>query len=167
MSNDDDRRALAEQQGALVAALAAGNGAPQGMDPGRVKLAARSLHVKRALAVSKTWPVLKQGLGEQFNVIFARYATTNPLPPAGPVDDGRAFSEWLKQAGLLDDPGRLHLTLYRARRGWPVRLGWMPSAGRVVVAVRVGRVRWLEIPVLTQIFKARRVRASSASDPSG
>ena len=146
--SEDDRRTLAERQGALVAALAGEAAAPAGINAERVGVAARSLYHKRARSVEKTWPALAAGLGGRYDDLFQEYARMNAVPPAGAAEDGRRFAEWLKQQGMLDDHGGAQIVAHRATRGWPVRLGWLPGRGRVVIAFRIGRVRWLEIPAV-------------------
>jgi hypothetical protein len=136
----DDRQALAAQQAALVEALAGAAGVPTGMDQGRVRLAARSLHPKRARGVEKTWPTLRDELGQGFAHAFARYARQTPLPAGGAVEDGAHFAEWLLREGTLGDLGRKRLVMWRARRGWPVRTMGLKDTKRVVVALRLKQV---------------------------
>lgn len=159
----NDRASLADQQSQLVAALSGNGDVPAGMDASRVTLAARSLHAKRARAVAKTWAVLKQGLGPHFDPVFARYATANPLPDTGPLDDGRAFAQWLARAGLLNDAGRLHLLLYDARRGSPLGVIRLPESRRLAVALRLP---WLGTRVVRIPLPFVRPKKDSAPDPS-
>jgi hypothetical protein len=147
--NDKDRRALAERQGNLVAALCGGGEPPDGIDPGHLKRAARSLHAKRARGVARTWPVLERCLGERFGLFFEAYAHGNGLPVGGAVEDGPAFARWLARVGMLDDAGRVQLMVHRARRGWPVRVARLGDGDRVAVAARLPwfGMRWFSVPV--------------------
>jgi hypothetical protein len=166
-NHPDDRAALAEQQQQLVAALANNGDIPAGMDASRVALAARSLHVKRARAVAKTWGVLRQGLSARFDPAFTAYAQANALPDTGPLDDGRAFAEWLARAGLLDDAGRLHLLFYKTRHGWPLRAMRLPNSGRIAIALRLPwrGIRTLQIRLpFAKAIPLRRARSFS-DDP--
>jgi hypothetical protein len=47
-ADDNDRRALADRQRKLVAALCGGGEPPEGLESGHLKRAATSLHAKRA-----------------------------------------------------------------------------------------------------------------------
>jgi hypothetical protein len=147
--DDSDRRALAERQLQLVDALCGAAEPPDGIDPGQLKRAARSLHAKRARGVAKTWPVLERGLGERFDLFFAGYAQGNVLPTGGAVEDGPAFARWLARVGMLDDPGRIQLMIHRTRRGWPIRIAWLHGSDRIAVAARLPwfGVRWFSLPL--------------------
>jgi hypothetical protein len=150
---DEDREELARRQAGLVEALVGGAGAPDGFDAGRVELAGRTLHRKRARTVAKVWPEVTAGLGERFDGLFADYAATNPLPPAGAGADGLRFARWLAGRGMLNDAGRVRAAVYEAARGWPVALARLSDANRMVVAVRVP---WLGVRRLTAPFPRRR-----------
>jgi hypothetical protein len=100
--SDEARASLAEQQAQLVAALVnSGSKVPEGFDPGRVGLAARTLASKRRKSVRRAWPVLADALGERFEAFFDRFAAEHPVDPTGPAADARAFTDWLESRGLL------------------------------------------------------------------
>lgn len=159
----DDRAALADQQRQLVAALSGDGDIPAGLDASRVALAARSLHAKRARAVARTWAVLKTSLADRFAPVFAAYARANPLPDTSPLDDGRAFAEWLARAGLLDDAGRVHLLVYMTRRGLPLRAIRLPESRRLAIALSLP---WAGTRVLRIPIPLARPRTDSAPNPS-
>ncbi|GII52971.1 hypothetical protein Pth03_13600 [Planotetraspora thailandica] len=93
------REALRVAQGALLAALVAGGGVPEGFDAERVGIQARSLIAKRRGLVARLRPELVRGLGPGFAAAFADYATGRPRPPGGSRADARAFAEWLSSQG--------------------------------------------------------------------
>jgi hypothetical protein len=134
---DADRAQLARQQAALVAALTTGAAPPADFDEPRVRLAARTLHRKRARAVAKTWPALAAALGRSFNEHFRAYADAHPLADPDPAADGAAFARHAGTLGLLTDAARVELALHRAARGWPVRLARFRESSHVAVALRL------------------------------
>lgn len=145
--SDSDRDNLAEMQAKLMAALTACEGSPAGFDEERIRLTARTLLVKRRQAITKTWPVLLDVLGDELKAMFAEYAQLRPMPAAGHVADGRAFAEHLLLTHRLPDAGCIVLLLARARTGWPVRWLRLRQKRRWAVAVRIrGRVRWIGLP---------------------
>jgi hypothetical protein len=148
LSAADPRTRLAERQAALMQALG-GAAAPEGFDPGRVRLTADSLARKRARAVARAWPSLAEGLGESFAARFAAYADATPLPAeGGPLADGRGFARHLDARGELPDEARLqalnvdlhHRTTaagLRPRRGPALKAALLRDPRRLVVAVRL------------------------------
>jgi len=137
---------LAEQQAALVAALAGHGAVPAGFDPARVRAAADALAFKRARAAAQAWPSLRTMLGEEFRARFAVYAATTSLPQqGGPLADGHRFARCLAPHLPLTDAARLQqLSVdmgYRSTPGGlvPRRLpwlgvAWLAQSRRLVVA---------------------------------
>lgn len=137
---------LAEQQAALVAALAGIGDVPAGFDATRVKAAASALAFKRARAVAHAWPSLRAMLGDDFRACFAAYAATAPIPQqGGPLADGRRFARYLATRMPLTDEARLqalsidlryrHTSAGLQPRRWPhIRVAWLGNARCVVVA---------------------------------
>jgi hypothetical protein len=146
MSASDARARLAVDQAGLVRALVAGAETPPGFNEEQVRLAARSLVNKRLREVARAWPALAQCLGESFRERFTTFAERNP-PPAegGPVADGRAFVVTVP-ASELDDDARLEwMQVDLQCRRLPVRMRWLPGAGRLVLGVRLP---WLGVRVV-------------------
>jgi hypothetical protein len=142
---------LADQQAALVAALAGNGTIPAGFDAARVRAAADALAFKRARAVAQAWPSLRTMLGEQFRDRFAAYAGTTSLPQqGGPLADGRRFARYLAPQMPLTDAARLQILavdlhyrsgavgLVRRRLPW-LGLTWIAQSRRVVIALGARR----------------------------
>src|SRR5688500_9397725 len=70
----EQRKSLAEQQAALVAAQAGQAAPPGGFDAEHVRTAAASLFAKRRRGVEKAWPGLAASLGDRFAAVFGDYA---------------------------------------------------------------------------------------------
>ena len=144
---------LADQQAALVAALAGTAPAPAGFDADRIRAATDTLAFKRARAVARAWPSVHTMLGADFRERFAAYAATTPLPAqGGPLADGRRFVRFLAKQMPLSDGTRLQaLSIdvhYRQtvegleRRYWPnVGAAWLPDSHNAVVALGSHRFR--------------------------
>jgi hypothetical protein len=93
---------LADRQAALVAALVAGAPDPPGFDPRLLAAAREALLRKRASEVARAWPVLVASLGPRWPGEFIAWAAGRP--PAGALQDGRAFARELARR--------------RRQRGW-------------------------------------------------
>lgn len=91
--SDDRRQALAQRQHALLVALVAGGGVPEGFDVARVRLQATALIAKRRGLVERVRPDLRAApaLGAR----FAEYAAAHPQPDGGPRADADAYERWL------------------------------------------------------------------------
>jgi hypothetical protein len=148
---------LADQQAALLAALAGNGPVPAGFDAARVRAAADALAFKRARAVAKMWPSLHAMLGDDFRERFAAYAGTTPLPVhGGPLADGRYFARFLANRVQLSDEAKLQVlsidTRYRvtasgliSRRLPSLHAAWLRNSGYAVVTF--GARRWrLRLP---------------------
>jgi hypothetical protein len=136
--SSDPRSRLAEQQAQLVRALVGQDELPAGFDAERLRLAAGSLLNKRLREVERAWPALARCLGEHWNARFTAFARTTPPPPAGgPLADGLAFARTLP-AGDLGDEARTERFFVELQRAWlPVRVAWLPQAGRLVLGARL------------------------------
>jgi hypothetical protein len=100
------RAALADRQGALLAALVAGAAPPPGFDPAQVRAQALGLAAKRRDTVARVEPEPARLLGAAFGPLFLRYARHRPQP-GGYRDDARAFAAWaLVEGGDELDAGR-------------------------------------------------------------
>ena len=158
----DDRAKLAEQQAALVDALAGRSAAPDGFDAQHIATAAASLLAKRRHGVEKTWPGLAASLGDRFQTVLVDYARRHPIPADGPAADGRLFAHYLRQLGLLSDAGRLQLLLTDMGR-WPIAVAYLPSRGALAIAFRTfAGTRWFSIP----LFRFRRPDFSQPLSPA-
>jgi hypothetical protein len=102
------REALRAAQRALLAALVAGGGLPEGFDADRVRIQAHSLIAKRRGLAARLLPDLVRALGPEFARAFADYATGRPKPPGGSRADARAFVEWLRSQGRSPSAGDGH-----------------------------------------------------------
>jgi hypothetical protein len=149
---DSGRNMLREQQDRLVQALTVGSPPPEGFDPDRIGLAARTLINKRMRAVKKAWPGLAQGLGTEFENLFADYARERSASEQGAAADAEAFARHLRQTGRLEDEAFVELLARRARRGFPIQIGRLPESGRRVVVVRVP---WRGVLVWPRAISAR------------
>jgi hypothetical protein len=134
---DFARDSLGEEQARLVAALTGDERSPEGFDPGRVGLVARTLINKRMRAVRKAWPGLVQSVGAEFDELFAAYARRHCAPDGGAAADAEGFSRHLGKIGRLGDEAFVELLARRVMRGFPVRVARLPRSGRRVLAVRV------------------------------
>jgi hypothetical protein len=142
----EDRAQLAEQQAALVRALAGQEAAPSGFDAEHVAIAAASLLAKRARGVEKGWPELTASLGPRFRAIFAEYAKGQPMPPDG--TDGRRFARHVLRRGQLSDAGRVQLLLAEMDRR-PIGIARLPVSRNLVLALRAFGSRWLfTLPII-------------------
>ena len=140
------RSTLAEQQAALVRALAGQSGSPDGFYGDHVATAAASLHAKRRRGVEKTWPGVAESLGGRFRNVFAQYAREHPLPSEGAYADGREFARYLRKANQLADDGRLRLLLAELRGRRPIGVALLPHRRALVIALRTfGGARWFTI----------------------
>ena len=154
----DDRAKLAEQQAALVDALAGRSAAPDGFHAQHIATAAASLLAKRRRGVEKTWPGLAASLGERFRSVFADYARHHPIPADGPAGDGRHFARHLRTLGLLSDAARVQLLLAEMGR-WPIAFARLPARGALAIAFRTfGGTRWFTLPLV-------RIRRRDFSQP--
>jgi hypothetical protein len=141
------RQEIADLQRALVAALTAEAGAPQGFNHTEVARTARSLRAKRRAAVAKAWPGLTSELGATFAAVFDSFAAACPVGDDGPVEDGRRFAEHLWRRSALGDRGRSELLARRVSRGMPLRAMRL-SNGSIAIALRLRRgIRRIVIPV--------------------
>src|SRR5262245_15674270 len=118
MSTPEIRSKFAEQQAALVEAVAGHGDAPPDFDAAGIDLMARSLKQKRLRTVARAWPALELALGEaEFRRTFLKYARQQPLPAsASPHDDAMQFVRWLRRSGPLPDAVRAILP-----KPWPIR----------------------------------------------
>lgn len=93
---DQARRRLAAAQSALLRALVAGEAAPAGFDPERLRIGSASLIAKRRRGVERHRPDLADALGPRFAATFDAWAAANPLPDGtGPHEDADRFATWL------------------------------------------------------------------------
>jgi hypothetical protein len=151
---------LAEQQAALMAALAGKAPVPAGFDAARVQAAAAALAFKRARAVAQTWPSTRAALGDRFRELFADYAIRTPLAQdGGPLADGRRFVQDLSRHTRLTDATLMQAlsfdTRYRftaqgaARRRWPaLRCAWLWQSRTLAVAFGERIYRFSPLPGL-------------------
>jgi len=102
------RESLRAAQGALLAALVAGGGVPEGFDEERVRIQAHSLVAKRRGLVARRRPDLVRSLGPDFAAAFAAYAAGRPKPGGGSQADARDFADWLTAQGRLPAAGDGH-----------------------------------------------------------
>ena len=149
-------------QAQLVRALVEGADAPADFDRERLTAAAEALLLKRARTVAREWPQLAGALGGEFAAHFAAYGRANPLSQAGsPLADGRAFTDWIKRAGLLTDEGRLEALAFDARyrvrhdsvirrRGPWLRILRLNPSHRLIIVMRLPLLgeRWLNAKIL-------------------
>ena len=147
---------LADQQAALLAALAGAGPVPDGFDAARVRAAAEALAFKRARAVANAWPSLRAMLGDDFRETFAAYAAAASLPAhGGALADGRRFVRFIARQLRLSDDARLQALAIDAqyretdaglvRRRIPaLRAAWLRNRGCAVIAVgdRRFRLEW-------------------------
>ncbi|WP_202638042.1 DUF692 domain-containing protein [Bailinhaonella thermotolerans] len=89
------RDRLAAAQAAVVAHLVAAGPLPEGFDPDRMRVQARSLVAKRRDDVARSWPSLAASLGDDYSRLFFGYASGRPKPPGGSRADATAFAAWL------------------------------------------------------------------------
>lgn len=81
-------------------------------------------------AVQKSWPELTDVLGEQFEILFSRYAASAPVNAA----DGAAFLRFVWKH-LADPQARLRLCAVRASIGFPLRM--VVNRAGIAVSVRI------------------------------
>jgi hypothetical protein len=110
------RAAYAARQAALLEALLAGGGYPEGFAAAKADAAARSLRRKRARAVAAAWPAMAVELGDALVARFDEFERTRDAPRTGdPLRDGLAFARWLRRAGAsTGDDVRVEMLLARA-----------------------------------------------------
>lgn len=105
---------LAEEQAALVAALADGQASLPGFDATRLRAMSVLLRAKRRRAVARRCPGVAHALGESFAASFDEYAIGMPLRPGqGPMGDAGHFLQWLRDRGQL--PRELRLFALKLR----------------------------------------------------
>ena len=157
----DTRARLAQEQAALVTALAGHAAAPPGFDLDRIHAAAASLANKRRRAVARAWPVLAESLGDRFAERFDGYAQSAPLPRlGGPLADGRAFLRWLEAMGEMPEACRLPALAvdlrYRSvatglvpRRGFAFKTTVLSTQRRLIVGLRLPWLdgHWVSLPL--------------------
>ena len=137
-SSPGARERVALAQAALLSALVAGTPAPEGFNPGRLRVQIRALAAKRADVVAKVAPELPEILGTGYRSAFLGYAKTRPMR-AGYRQDALDFAEQLLVAGRPeDDSARRALT-----RWWEERAAPHPPrrSARIVRAARAALVR--------------------------
>jgi hypothetical protein len=160
----EQRQQLAEQQAALVRALAGEANPPDGFDAGNVGTAAAALLVKRRRGVEKTWPGVAESLGDRFPKLFADYARSRSIPPGGHGADGRHFAQYLRRLGLLSDAGRIQLLLAQMGGG-PIGVAYLPEARRIVIAYKCfDGVRRFTLPWIFRSRFARRQRRIAGAE---
>jgi hypothetical protein len=105
--SDEARRRLAAAQTALVRALLAGDAAPAGFDPERLRIETATLLAKRRRIVEQIRPDITDVLGVRFTELFDAWAAANPRRDGiSARTDADEFAAWL------------------AARGHPRRLRW-------------------------------------------
>jgi hypothetical protein len=146
--SDEARRRLAQQQSELVHALGGASTVPVGFDRLRLSALAQSLAHKRADAVGRIWPEVPAALGAAaYRQAFDAYAAACPLPAeGGATADGRAFIAWYGSRHRLPDELRWRALVtdlafvrrgLRRRRGFAVRMAWLPGARRLALGLRL------------------------------
>jgi hypothetical protein len=157
----DTRVRLAQEQAALVAALAGYAAPPSGFDADRIHAAAVALASKRRRSVARAWPGLAELLGDRFAERFEAYAESFPLPRVGgPLADGRAFVRWLSALGELPEACRLPVLIVDLRYantgdglvrrgGFVLKTAFLPKERRLVIGVRLPCLgeHWLSLPM--------------------
>lgn len=99
---DQARRRLAAAQSALLRALVAGEAAPAGFDPERVRIGSAGLLAKRRRGVERHRPDLADTLGPRFAATFGAWATANPLLDGTSAhEDADRFAAFLTARGHL------------------------------------------------------------------
>jgi len=100
--NDEARYRLAAAQTALVRALLAGDAAPAGFDPERLRIEASALLAKRRRIVERIRPDLTDVLDTRFTELFDTWATANPRHDGISAQaDAHQFAGWLAVHGHL------------------------------------------------------------------
>ncbi|MEV0614997.1 hypothetical protein AB0I81_16850 [Nonomuraea sp. NPDC050404] len=107
---------LAEAQARVVAALVAGAEVPEGFDPERMRVQARSLIAKRRAIVARIRPDTATAAGSDLAAEFTAYAKARATPPPGYRADADDFAAWLRERG------RMPATEPPPRRRWWSRL---------------------------------------------
>ena len=166
MPADEDRARLAEQQVALVRALAGQGDAPDGFDADHVATAGKSLLAKRRRGVEKTWPGLTESLGDRFLPVFNEYARSHSMPAEGHAADGRCFAQHLRRLGLLSDDGRLQLLLAELGRR-PIGIAYLPDRRQIAIAFPTfGGARWITVSLPRWSRRDRRADFSQPLSPA-
>jgi len=94
--SDPSRARLAAAQTALVRALLAGDAAPAGFDPERLRVEAAALLAKRRRTVERIRPDILDDLGARFTELFDNWATANPRRDGiSARADADEFAAWL------------------------------------------------------------------------
>jgi hypothetical protein len=141
VSDESQRRQLAEAQSRLVRSLVGQAPPPDGFDPVRLRLAARSLVNKRLRESARAWPMLARCLGGRYAERFRAFAALTPPPgEGGPLADGRAFARAVPLDELDGDARRELLLVDLLWR--PTRLGLRPRRGFALKGARIGG-RWV------------------------
>lgn len=100
--SDEARRQLAAAQTALVRALLAGDAAPAGFDPERLRVEAATLLAKRRRVVEHIRPDTVDVLGARFAELFDTWAAANPRRDGTSARaDADDFAAWLTTHGHL------------------------------------------------------------------
>ncbi|MFE4450310.1 DUF692 domain-containing protein [Streptomyces sp. NPDC056796] len=116
---DGARGRTAVAQTALLSHLVAGTPAPDGFDPGRLRVQSRALAAKRAGVVAKVAPELPEILGDGYRKEFLAYARNRPMS-AGYRRDALGFAEHLLVTDRpADDAARRRLTRWWQERAAP------------------------------------------------
>lgn len=142
------RAILAEQQAQLVRALVANGPCPEGVDPGKVESIRKSLLRKRKKEVGEAWPILEHSRPDRWGREFLEYASQNPPPVGGPVEDGRRF---LLQLSAKSSDSWMHLALAERDLVHPEKVcAWVfrkiPGTLKWVIGLSVrGRIRLLKL----------------------
>jgi hypothetical protein len=143
----DAREQLAQDQAALIAALAARREPPPGFDTARLQAAADSLASKRARAAARAWPGLAESFGARYQALFLDYSAQTTLPrDGGPLADARAFVRYLQSRNELTDDVRQQILTVDLRfkltshglvpRRLPsCRIAWFRSQQLLVVGI--------------------------------
>src|SRR5688572_25207360 len=134
----DSREILADQQRALLEALTDPN-VRHDFDPVQIRIAARSLAMKRMHGVEKAWPALMAAAKDSDGALFQGYAGVHPLPAGGAAVDAWNFLRFLQT--LDDDELNLKLCRLRATRGCPIRWAWTRTGFSISLRLWRGGVR--------------------------
>ena len=95
---------LAERQAALVRALVAAGGLPEGFDRDAIGTASKALLRKRSGEVGDHLPHVRATLGDRFFALFAAWAEGRPK--VSTHADAEAFTAYLESIGELPEQSR-------------------------------------------------------------
>jgi hypothetical protein len=110
-----DRKALADAQRALLAAVVEGGPAPEGFDLAALAELTSSLANKRSRTAAQVWPRLAHCLGARFATMFQEHVAPQPLRHLhGPLVDGWRLADASERMGLLDVAAADELAVVRA-----------------------------------------------------